>query len=192
MKTNHPIIIRFSAPNHPIGVRKRLHAKSESTDNRPIFYDQSSDTRVGIVRNRQKKRTESSDRILNASRHFSRQNGESGRQIIRIPGDPAIYPAILRDSPATGSGIAQFCRFSCRNGRRRTKSGQESGHRVRILETQFKSADLSVVVPPSGTKVEARETDKALRACPPTCPAKLQRRRKLEERRRKILEEIGV
>ena len=50
--------------------------------------------------------------------------------------------------------------------------------------------------------IKAKETDKASPACPPTCPAKLQRRRKLEERRRnlsavalakvEILEKIGV
>ena len=40
---NHPIIVRFSVPNHPIEIGKHLRTRSESTDNRPIFQPQSSD-----------------------------------------------------------------------------------------------------------------------------------------------------
>jgi hypothetical protein len=73
---------------------------------------------------------------------------------------PAVFPAMLRDFPVARVGNKKSCHFSCHNGRNRTQSGQESGHRVRITH---QPAGLSAVVPQSGTKVEARETDKALR-----------------------------
>jgi hypothetical protein len=53
---NHPIIIRFPGPNHPISARPRFIARPESTDNRPIFRRQSSDAAAKIVRDRQAKR----------------------------------------------------------------------------------------------------------------------------------------
>ena len=56
MNRNHPIIIRFPGPNHPISARPRLIARPESTDNRPIFPRQSSDAAAKIVRYRQAKR----------------------------------------------------------------------------------------------------------------------------------------
>lgn len=56
MNRNHPIIIRFPGPNHPISASPRLIARPESTDNRPIFRRQSSDAAAKIVRDRQAKR----------------------------------------------------------------------------------------------------------------------------------------
>ena len=57
MKNNHPIIVRFFAPNHPIGCSSVAKSQRlESTDNRPIFQPKSPDdfrTSRGIVRNRQ-------------------------------------------------------------------------------------------------------------------------------------------
>ena len=53
---NHPIIIRFPGPNHPISASPRLVARPESTDNRPIFRRQSSDAAAKIVRDRRVKR----------------------------------------------------------------------------------------------------------------------------------------
>lgn len=56
MNRNHPIIIRFPGPNHPISASPRLIARPESTDNRPISRPQSSDAAAKIVRDRQAKR----------------------------------------------------------------------------------------------------------------------------------------
>ena len=124
-------------------------------------------------------------RIRGLSRHSSRQNGESGAPKSRIPSYPAIYPAILRDSPATSGGNGQSCHFSCRNGRRRTKPGQEAGHRGRIPQRPAEVASgLSrlalanrrawakaktcrqmdgIVAELDAIGAEAMETDKALR-----------------------------
>jgi len=57
---NHPIIIRFSGPNHPIwGCSATVIRQRESSDNRPIFQPESPDDSrrsALIVRNRQAKR----------------------------------------------------------------------------------------------------------------------------------------
>jgi hypothetical protein len=63
---------------------------------------------------------------------------------------------MLRDVPVAWVGNKKSCHFSCHNGSNRTQTGL----RVRITH---QPADLSAAVPQSGTKVEARETDKALR-----------------------------
>lgn len=119
-------------------------------------------------------------RIGGRSRHFDRQNGECGGLGSQIPRHPAIYPAILRDSPAKSSGSGQSCHFFRRNGRRRTKSGQEAGHRGRIPQPPAEvSRGLSgLALSKSGalahaqscrhireifTQLEASETDQALR-----------------------------
>ncbi|GEM_PF-4819712 len=148
---------------------------TQSADNRPIFRRESSDqARPQSSSLRQVPGRQSSSRPLASSRHFSRQNGEREAPERRFSGDPAVYPAILRDPPAFRCGNGQSCHLPCQNGRKRTKSG----HRFRDPKRQ---ADPSAVVPQGGTKAEtyrpigeiaaeldaieaeARETDKALR-----------------------------
>lgn len=98
--------------------------------------------------------------LICLSRHSSRQNGESSGPQRRISGYPAVFPAIVRNVPVARVGNKKSYHFFWHNGRNRTQSGQESAHRVRIAhQPTYPSA----AVPQSGTKVDARETDKALR-----------------------------
>jgi len=113
--SNHPIITHSSARKHPSYASPRLHTWSESTDNRPIFRGESSESTPEIVRNRQTTGAESSGRSFSPSRHFSRQNGERDEPRSLISSHPAIFPAMLRDrgssddsSPLTGEKCADY------------------------------------------------------------------------------------
>lgn len=116
------------------------------------------------------------------SRHFSPQNCEFGSAERRLSTDPAIFPASLRDSQASGSGNRKSCHFFCRNGRRRVRARPQSGNRCLIRPSLPAPADQFIQVPQTrnkaktyqtgrkkmlaeldGTQAEAAETDKALK-----------------------------
>lgn len=73
VRTSHPIIIRFSGPNHPIWAGSRLRARSESTDHRPFFRRKSTDATVEIVRNRQARH---SNRQITAATLAAKRSGD--------------------------------------------------------------------------------------------------------------------
>ncbi len=73
VRTNYPIIIRFSGPNHPIWAGSRLRARSESTDHRPFFRRKSTDATVEIVRNRQARH---SYRQITAATRAAKRSGD--------------------------------------------------------------------------------------------------------------------
>lgn len=112
------------------------------------------------------------------SRHFSRQNGARDASRRTKWTDPAVYPAILRDSPTSRGENSESCHFSCQNGRKGNQFGQRSSHGVRMQQPPTPFADLSAVAlakvetyRPIGEIVteldaiekEAADTDKALR-----------------------------
>ena len=176
MKTvnrNHPIIVRFSGLNHPIPASPCLVTRSESTDIRPIFRRKSTDATAETGRNRPTPGAESSGRPFGPSRHFSRQNGESGDPGSPISGYPAIFPAILRDRGASGD---QSAVTSCRSKpwrrlmakaetyrpigeivatARRDSANQQSAGKWQSLPAGQDNLD--------AIESDARETDKALR-----------------------------
>ena len=150
MSSNHPIIIRFFAPNHPIWISSLLRARSESTDNQPILREKSSDPTPEIVRNR--------------------QAGHSTRQItasIRNPRRPiAVFGFNAGCQKERGLSSPWHGGFETQNGGRTFLSAKRSGDipvpRMAGWKTRPPVVDLSAEAS-AKAEAEARETDKALK-----------------------------